>query len=411
MTLVGMLVSLILARSLSRPIEQLTVSAAAVSGGDLSRGLHVRGAMEIEMLGDSINKMIANLSRDTAERELAEEALRESERRYRTLLDTAPASIMVIRKGVLLFCNSFTAKMLGYDSPDVMIGQPVFDVIAAESREALSQRFQNLNEANSTGLLEIRAMDRTGGSRWIEAASLPIRFQGEQAALIIGVDITARRQADMARKRLEREIIEISEREQSRLGRDLHDDVGQQLVGIRLMIEALEMKIENDREAAVVLARQTSNLIRQTILSTRNLARGLYPADLTRLGLQNSLKELAVRTTELSGVRCVTRMNPRFHSAAPAMIHLYRIVQEALTNALRHAHPSHVIIRCGVIQGRSVVQVLNDGVPFLEPPPERRGMGLDIFSYRAEMIGARLTVQRARRGGCVVTCLLTGTAS
>lgn len=406
MMLLGVLASLVLARSLSHPIEQLTVAAAAVSGGDLSRGVHVHGALELEILGDSLNKMIENLSRDMADRELAEEALRESEHRYRMLLDTAPASIMVIRKGVFVFCNSFAARNLGYDSPASMIGQPVFDSIAAESREALSLRFQNLNGNNAGTLIEIRVLDRFGGSRWVETASLPIRFHGEQAALVIGVDITERKQADLARQRLEREIIEISEREQSRLGRDLHDDLGQQLVGIRLMIEALEMKIEHDKESAVVLARQTSGLIRQTILSTRNLARGLYPVDLVRLGLQDSLKELAVRTAELTGMRCITRMNPRFLSASAALIHLYRIVQEALSNALRHGRPTHVIIRCAVIRGVSAVQVLNDGIPFTEPQPEKRGMGLDIFNYRAEMIGAKLTVRRGRRGGCIVTCLL-----
>ena len=208
------------------------------------------------------------------------------------------------------------------------------------------------------------------------------------------------------RQRLEREVVKISESEQERLGQDLHDDLGQQLSGIAMLSSVLEASLRAEAHAKTEAAARLAALLREAVRATRDLARGLFPVDLQHGGLVLTLTELAQRTEALSGVHCEVLHKRAFCYEETAAIHLYRIAQEALNNAIRHGQARHVMIECTISDGVPALIVTDDGVGFKTPKRKWAGIGLHLYRYRARAIGARIKVARGENGGCKVVCLL-----
>ena len=215
-------------------------------------------------------------------------------------------------------------------------------------------------------------------------------------------------ESEMAeRSRLEREILEISEREQARLGQDLHDDLGQQLAGIGLYAFTLSemLQAENHRCAADAQFMLTS--LTSALHTARNLAKSLFPVELEYGGLTVALEELVQRTGTLTKVHFQLTVDPAFEIEKSSAIHLYRIVQESVSNAIKHSKAQAITIDCQVRDGVRTVRVTDDGVGFKEPEKEHEwvGMGLHLFQYRARLIGAEVEVKAMSDGkGCQVTC-------
>jgi signal transduction histidine kinase len=217
--------------------------------------------------------------------------------------------------------------------------------------------------------------------------------------LIILRDITDR-------KRLEKEILEISDREQRRLGQDLHDGLCQELAGIELMSQALEQKIAGRSRSDAARAGEIAGHVREAIRQTRLLARGLSPLMLESEGLMSALQELALNTGKMFRVDC------RFECGASVLVrdqatatHLFRIAQEAVSNALKHGKAEQITIRLGQQGGGPIRLVIEDSGPgFPDPLPAGRGMGLRIMESRAGMIGGTLATGNRPQGGARVAC-------
>jgi len=218
---------------------------------------------------------------------------------------------------------------------------------------------------------------------------------------------TAELTAEMAtRQKLEEELLSISEKEQQRIGRDLHDSLCQHLTGAALAGQVLEEKLTARSSPEIQNANRVVALIEQGIDLARGLARGLFPVLLERQGLAPALHELAANTDELSKIECV------FESDAPVTVkdpgeatHLFRIAQEAVRNAVKHSGAGRIIIRCSENESGIVLAVEDDGGGLASPPGNQKGMGLQIMKHRASMIGARLNIESSSRG-TIVTCLL-----
>jgi signal transduction histidine kinase len=221
-----------------------------------------------------------------------------------------------------------------------------------------------------------------------ESRAIPVFDKGAISALSVTIrDITER-------KRLEREILEISSREQERIGQDLHDGLGQELTGIALMLRSLAMKIHRDDATAADDVDEIIALVNHSIESARSLARGLAPVNLDHGGVVNALRALAVRGRELYGmdVRFRSKIWPQLTLSETHGSHLYRIAQEALTNVARHAQASHVDIRLRVVENEFLLSIADDGIGVEGAPKFNDGMGLKLMSYRAGMIGAKLEI-------------------
>jgi signal transduction histidine kinase len=209
------------------------------------------------------------------------------------------------------------------------------------------------------------------------------------------------------RKRLEKEILNVSEREQRRIGRELHDSIGQQFTGIAFMTKVLEQKLATKLPDEAADATEIKKLVNQVMDQTRGLAKGLHPIDLDAGSLTAALRELAATTENLFGVECTLKCDePVPIDDAEVATHLYRITQEAVTNAVKHGEAKNIQVELARKKDKSVLTVENDGLDFPEELEARdTGMGLQIMDHRADIIGASLDIHRAAGGGTIVTCL------
>ncbi len=218
---------------------------------------------------------------------------------------------------------------------------------------------------------------------------------------------TALTQEMAERERLERELLEISEREQRRIGQDLHDGLCQHLTGATLAGQVLEEKLAARNLSEAVDANKVVEIIEEGINLSRRLAKGLYPVEMEADGLMLALEEFAATSSELFKVGC------RFECDSPVLIHdpvtaghLYRIAQEAVGNAIKHGKARNVFIRLDATEESTVLSIKDDGIGLPEPLPENRGLGLRIMAHRSAMIGGIFKVRRDEPGGTLATCEL-----
>jgi len=207
------------------------------------------------------------------------------------------------------------------------------------------------------------------------------------------------------RRRLEQEILNVSEAEQHRIGQDLHDGLGQQLTGVGLKCELLARSLAEHQRPEATMATQIEALVRDSISQTRRLAKGLSPVGLDAEGLMTALKELAIYVDDLTEVACVFRCDsPVAVEDSTVAIHLYRIAQEAVNNAAKHANPKHITL--SLIRDDSTIRltVEDDGAGFALDALIAPGMGLRIMQGRARTIGGVCEIQPRAGGGTIVRC-------
>jgi signal transduction histidine kinase len=209
------------------------------------------------------------------------------------------------------------------------------------------------------------------------------------------------------RERLEKEILEISEREQRRIGRDLHDGLCQHLTGTALAGQVLREKLEARSSPDASDAAQIIRLVEEGITMARDLARGTYQADMEAEGLMAALEELAASITKWAKTVCVFEHDTPvlIHDATTAM-HLHRIAQEAVSNAIRHGKAAHVLVELSERDGRVALTVEDDGLGLPEGWQKTQGMGTRIMAHRAAMIGADFAIDLNPTGGTLVKCSL-----
>ena len=207
-------------------------------------------------------------------------------------------------------------------------------------------------------------------------------------------------------QRLEREIIEISEREQQRIGRDLHDGLCQYFAAVGCAAASLKSDLAHagmNEEAA--LAAELSDVVEQGVVQIRDLARGLMPVKMCEAGLSAALQQLATSVSRLQNVTCTLIVDDdeivHEHSVAT---HLYRIAQEAIHNAIRHGGAHKIQIQLGRNGSRAVLRVRDDGLGISRTKAEANGMGLNIMRYRARHIAGELRVIEPAAGGTEILC-------
>jgi signal transduction histidine kinase len=207
------------------------------------------------------------------------------------------------------------------------------------------------------------------------------------------------------RRHLERDLLGISEREQRRIGQELHDSLGQLLTGIAIMTKALERKLRRQAIPEAGDAREIARLVNSAVEETRQLSRGLHPVALDENGLMSALESLAEATQNVFRVSCVFRCQQAVPVRdASTALHLYRIAQEAVTNAIRHGEPHHIQIELSAPAPYARLTITSDGRRFEEWPADHKGIGLRMMHHRAEMIDGTLEVQPGPGGGTKVTC-------
>jgi two-component system, NarL family, sensor histidine kinase UhpB len=220
----------------------------------------------------------------------------------------------------------------------------------------------------------------------------------------IGKGISISMRDGTERKRLEQEILDVSGRERQSFGRDLHDGLGQELTGIALMMRGLAGRLQKQAPEEVASLNEIVGLVNQSIESARSLARGLLPVRTETGGLAPALKELAERSRDQYGLDvtfiCEGWVDGVLSETNAS--HLYRIAQEALTNASRHGHATRVKILLQLVKSIFLLEIVDNGEGFHAPMSPTPGMGLKIMKYRAGMIGACFSIARNEPRGTIV---------
>jgi len=217
--------------------------------------------------------------------------------------------------------------------------------------------------------------------------------------------------ANAERRRLERELLEISNRELNRLGHDLHDGLGQQLTALELFCASLTSEVPASAPKLSKSLKTLGSQIREVIHQARLLSHGLSPVALQGGGLMNALRELADGTKAMTKIRCeFTCEAPVEVADATVATHLYRIAQEAVNNALKHSKTKKINVSLVQSRQQLVLAVRDDGCGFSHPALNHDGMGLRVMRYRADLIGAKLDITGQSGKGTCVTCTLRKTS-
>jgi PAS domain S-box-containing protein len=368
-----------------------------------------------------------------------EEALRESEARLRATVEQATAGVARCdTNGRIVFANRTLCKMLGYTESE-LIGKSVAEVTHRDDLEKSMRLFQHMIQLGKPFEIEKRYIRKDGSVLWADVSVSAVREPNgkAQSTVAVIVDVTARKKVEQAlqksnealeqlvdqrtkalsvanaelkgeidrRKGLEGEILAISDREQQRLGQELHDGLCQHLTAVAFMSRSIAMRLKNHRVIEVGDIEKIAQLVNDAATDTRNLSRALHRLDVDAAGLINALQDLVDR--EIWRTPCRLEVKPSFRiEDDAAAAHLYRIAREAVINANKHAQAREIIVKLERSRREMVLHVMDDGVGLSAEPKLKQGLGLHIMMYRSQLVGGRLEIDSPKSGGTRVSCYL-----
>ncbi len=325
--------------------------------------------------------------------------LRETQARMFELLHEGVVVIDINNR--IRMVNPAFERMFGF-AAGTAVDTSIDDLLAPSAgihREKLDQQLLGSMAEPHTVPVEFKCRRRDGST--FDAAFVATLTHVDDAThrLAVITDVTERRQ-------LEREILEIAGREQLRIGSDLHDGLGQDLTGVALMLRSVAAQLRKENSTTRADVEDIIGLVNGAIESTRAMARGLAPVGADRGGLIAGLQSMAVRGMERYGVRAHfnTSLREPLTLDDGAATHLYRIAQEAFTNAIRHGRVTQVSIELATGDGRLVLTVEDNGRGFDERNASSNGMGTKLMRYRAQMLGGDVSISSNKDGGVVVRC-------
>jgi PAS domain S-box-containing protein len=387
---------------------------------------------------------IAREMRDASVRRAQRAAKEElwDEQAFRAAIEISiPSGIAAVDlDGRQSYVNSAFCRMVGWMEAELIDRKPPFDYWPPEERDNITAALVKVVEGDAPpGGLELR-LRRKNGERFdtlLLVTALKDSFDNITGWLSSITDITQRKQAEDAlrrsheelearvcqrtadlsaanmqlqaalaeRRRLEHELLEITDKERRRIGLNLHDDLGQKLTGVALMLKGLQVRLARRRSADAHEAAKIHKLIKETMNQTRDISHDLVTIDIQETDLVSAMERLVSRVQRTFEISC----RFRHESALPdldagAVSQLYKITQEAVTNAIKHGPARNVEINLTNGSNRLLLAIRNDGAPFPAVLSPKAGIGLHIMGYRANLIGASLEIKPDEPEGTVVIC-------
>ncbi|BBO70578.1 hypothetical protein DSCA_45080 [Desulfosarcina alkanivorans] len=402
-------ITAMISASITNPLAELVKRLEQGAKGDLSVRLDRHSEDEVGRLARYFNSFMARLQEynqdleaQVKERKEAEVALRYSENRYRSVIEAMPDAMVVYdMEGRVTYLNPAFTDVFGWTSEECL-GRKLDHFVPEENWEETRQGLKTITSGKPLSSVETRRLTKSGQIIDVSTRGAVYRDpDGRQ----VGSVIIHRDVSDL--KRMEKQVMDIGDRERQKIGQDLHDDLCPHLIGVEGLGKVLVRKLSDKAPEEAGLAEKITGLVKDAITKTRRLARGLCPVFLVDHGLESSIRELAANTESVFGVAC------RFLYETPVPIqdnlvatHLFHIVQEAVNNAVRHGQATAITITMRVDGDRLTVSVHDDGRG-IPSDLETRGMGLRIMGFRANMIHAALDIGGHEDGGTVVQVSLS----
>jgi PAS domain S-box-containing protein len=383
---------------------------------------------------------IATQLAQAIEHQRDEEALRESEAKMRATVEQATAGVSRCdANGRITFVNRTLCQMLGYTNSE-LLGKTIAEITHREDVKENMRRFRRMVRDGKPFELEKRYIKKDGSTLWADVSASAVRgLDGKtQSTVAVVVDITARKKAEEElrqskelleelvkrrtkalrianaelrneierRKGLEGEILSVSDREQQRLGQELHDGLCQHLTAVAFMARSVALRLKNHRVIDATDIEKIAELVNNAASDTRSLSQALHRADIDSAGFISALEDLVDR--EIWRIPCRLEVKPAFHiddDAAAAQ--LYRIAREAVINANKHAQAREIVVKLERLRKGMALHVIDDGVGLSKEEPKlKQGLGLHIMNYRAQLAGGRLEIDSPKTGGTRVSCYL-----
>ena len=281
---------------------------------------------------------------------------------------------------------------------EAILGKTLVGFLAEEQREPARQWFEQVTLGAELPPAEWEFMSASGQRLRLELSARLVSQAGQNAEVeSMARDITER-------KRLEREILEISNREQQRIGHDLHDGVCQQLAAIAYRMDIMADQLQEKGVAESSEAERIGGLVNETITQTRRVARGLFPVRLEENGLLSAIEEFAANAESLFKIQCQFSFDKSFAGVdSTVSLHLYYIIQEAVLNAVKHGKATSILISIKRDSDHFMLSIRDNGTGF-QAPRSSTGMGIRIMRYRSSVIGSTLDLKSAPGQGTQITC-------
>ena len=315
-----------------------------------------------------------------------------------TLVDHTSAIIVLLdRQGNMVHVNQATVDIMGFSREELLGKTPwAVGIMSEEEKIRAIERLQSLLKGGSNPPRETILTDKKGQDHLFSLSSISTRSADGSIDRIIvtGTDLTER-------SRLQKELLNVSEQEQARIGHNLHDGVGQTLTGVATLMSALEFELGEDHRDSVARIRE---LVGEAIQEVRRMSHGLSPSAVKNRGLEGALKLLAETIRINHRTSCEFLMDPGIAiNDLEKETHVYRIAQEACNNAIRHGKPTKITISLRMLSDREcVIKIENDGSKLRKSPDA--GIGLQIMDYRANLIGGTLNITSKGTRGVTVSC-------
>ncbi len=378
---------------LKKGIKELRTETKPPSFGDEMEQL----TLYFDSFMNRLDAYSRNIHQEIADRKQVEAALRESEEKYRSVMEAVPDPILVHdTNGLVTYLNPAFTRVFGWSEQNCL-GRKMVDFVEGGNWEKLRRDLWDRPHKTVISSVETRGYRKNGSQIHVSIRRATYR---DRTGKISGSVTVYRDVSEM--KRLEKEVMDIGDRERQKFGHDLHDDLCPHLIGIVGLATVLKRKLETRGIAEAAQMGKIKELLKVAVVKCRQLARGLCPVNLVDHGLVAALHELSENVQSLFQISC------KFDCEADVMIrdntvatHIFRIIQEAVYNAARHASPHEIRIQLTAGSGRLVLTVTDDGIG-LPQEDRNQGMGLRIMDFRANMIQASLTIRPNSDGGTEV---------
>ncbi len=381
--------------------NMLTLGPDAFVISRAGRRVSVDGGMSCVV--DSLDRVVGACItlRDATNVRKAESDLRAMAQQLRAVIDTAVDGVLMFdASGTVQMLNPACERLFGYTSGEIT-GRKI-DAIMASSAANGSSWYSSYPENGRPLLMIARATTcrrRDGSTFPAEVSVGEARNAGPPLFVAVVHDVSERRHLEAA-------LLDAVGREQRRFGTDLHDGLGQELTGLSLLLTALTNTARTSHSTHTADLEQACKVALHAVQSCQTIARGLSPIGPTAGGLIGALRDLVTRLKGTSGTSVEISVSEvsRLGLSPAASDHLYRIAQEAIANALKHAHANSIMVTLNVEQERVRLEVRDDGAGVKQATANAPGLGLRTMQYRASMIGARFEIAPFRPSGTRVIC-------